>query len=237
MMIDIVTIFPEMFQNVFDSGIIRRARQGKLLEVKLVDLRDFTSDRHRTVDDRPFGGGEGMVMKPEPIFEAVEQLKSKVSGESRVILLTPRGRLFDQGKAKELAACDHLVVICGRYEGVDQRIADNLVDEEISFGDYVVSGGEIVAMLLVDAVSRLIPGAVGNASSVLEDSFMNGLLDYPQYTRPADYKGWKVPEVLLSGDHSRIGQWREQQARDLTRSRRPDLLTDSNDEDAGQDCD
>jgi tRNA (guanine37-N1)-methyltransferase len=235
MMIDIVTIFPEMFQNVFDSGIIRRARQGKLLEVRLVDLRDFTSDRHRTVDDRPFGGGEGMVMKPEPILEAVQQLKSKVSGESHVILLTPRGRLFDQGKAKELAACDHLVVICGRYEGVDQRIADHLVDEEISFGDYVVSGGEIVAMLLVDAVSRLIPGAVGNASSVLEDSFMNGLLDYPQYTRPADYKGWKVPEVLLSGDHSRIGQWREQQARDLTRRRRPDLLTDS-DEDAGQDC-
>ncbi len=222
MNIDIVTIFPGMFREVFATGMIRQAAQKGLLEIGLVDLREFADDRHRTVDDRPYGGGEGMVLKADPIFRAVESLRG--DQPHHVALLSPQGKPFDQGMAQRLAALPRLALICGRYEGVDQRVCDHLIDEEISVGDFVLSGGEIAAMLIVDAVSRLIPGVLGNASSVLEDSFMHGLLDYPQYTRPAEYRGWKVPEVLLSGDHAAVRSWREKQALGKTRARRPDLL-------------
>jgi len=225
MRIDILTIFPEAFSGVFDVGVIRRARQQGLLDIRLVQLRDFAEDRHRTVDDRPFGGGEGMVLKPEPIFRAVRKCEEEsATGQNHKVLLSPQGRRFDQLKAQELAAMEHLILVCGRYEGVDQRVADHLADESISLGDFVISGGEFAAMVLVDAVGRLLPGVVGNPSSVLQDSFMHGELDYPQYTRPAEFRGWRVPEVLLSGDHGRIRAWREAQAMERTRSLRPDLL-------------
>lgn len=227
MRIDIVTIFPGMFSGVFEFGMIRQACRRGLLRVRTVDLRDFTDDRHRTVDDRPFGGGEGMVMKPEPIYRAVEVCRQPADQNVSVVLLTPQGERFEQPLATELASKDHLILICGRYEGVDNRIAEHVADREVSIGDFVVSGGEVAAMLLVDAVSRLIPGVVGNASSVLEESFMTGLLDYPQYTRPAEFRGWKVPDVLLSGDHLEIRRWREEQALRLTKKRRPDLLFES----------
>jgi len=223
MRIDILTIFPSCCQGILEIGMIRRAREKKLLEVNLVDLRDFTQDRHRTVDDRPFGGGEGMVMKPEPIFEAVESLTSE-RASCHVVLLSPQGRTFSQQTAQRLVRQSHLALICGRYEGVDQRVADNLVDEEISLGDYILSGGEIGAMALIDSISRLIPGVVGNPSSVLDESFMHGLLDYPHFTRPAEFRGWKVPDVLLSGNHYRISEWRQEAALNRTRERRPDLL-------------
>lgn len=223
MKIDILTIFPQMFNGVFEAGIARQAQKKGLLTIRAVDLRDFTADRHRTVDDRPFGGGEGMVMKPEPIFRAVESCRVEM-GSSHVVLLTPQGTKLNQGKAQELSLRDHLILICGRYEGVDQRVADFLVDEEISVGDFVLSGGEFAAMIVVDAVSRLLPGAVGNASSILEDSFMHGLLDYPHYTRPADFRGMKVPEVLLSGDHDEVNRWRQAQSLKRTLKLRPDLV-------------
>lgn len=227
MKVDIVTIFPGMFAEALAAGMIRQAVRKALLEVNLVDLRDFAEDRHRTVDDRPYGGGEGMVLKPEPIFRAVESCRRDGGPEPHVALLSPQGELFTQETAQRYAAMPRLTLICGRYEGVDQRVADHLVQEEISVGDFVLSGGEIPALLVVDAVSRLIPGVVGNASSVLEDSFMHGLLDYPQYTRPAEFRGWKVPEVLLSGDHAQVRRWREGQALARTRSRRPDLLEEA----------
>lgn len=225
MRIDVVTIFPECFEGIFEVGMIRRARQKELLEIDLVDPREFTHDQHRTVDDRPYGGGEGMVMKPEPLFAAVEsRLEEGKRDQTRVVLLSPPGRRFDQQRAQELVRYQHLILICGRYEGVDQRVADHLADEEMSLGDYVLSGGEIGAMTIVDCVTRLIPGVVGNASSVLDESFMHGLLDYPHYTRPAEFRGWKVPGVLLSGDHERIRRWRQDEAFHRTRERRPDLL-------------
>lgn len=224
MHIDIVTIFPRLFETVFEWGIIQQARRKGLLDIQVVDLREFTEDRHRTVDDRPYGGGEGMVLKPEPIFRAVEAALEAGGPSSHVILLTPQGERFDQEKAKELSLKARLTFICGRYEGVDQRVSDHLVDEEISVGDFILSGGEFAAMLIIDAVSRLIPGVVGKPESVLQESFMEGLLDYPQYTRPAEFRGWRVPDVLLSGDHEAIRKWREQEAWRRTRRRRPDLL-------------
>lgn len=224
MWIDIITIFPDLFAGLFDFGMIAQARQKGLLKVEAVDLREFTEDRHRTVDDRPFGGGEGMVLKPEPIFRAVERCRERSGLPVHVVLLTPQGERFEQDKAKELCLKEQLILICGRYEGVDQRVADYLADEELSVGDFVLSGGEFAALLIVDAVSRLIPGVVGTGSAVLEESFMEELLDYPQYTRPAQFRDWRVPEALLGGDHERIRRWREEQALKRTQERRPDLL-------------
>jgi tRNA (guanine37-N1)-methyltransferase len=224
MRIDVLTIFPGLLEGIFDWGMVRQARRKELLKLVPVDLREFTDDRHRTVDDRPYGGGEGMVLKPEPIFRAVEWCRQEDHEPGRVILLSPQGSRFDQGKAKELSLEARLILICGRYEGVDQRVADFLADEEISIGDFVLSGGELAAAVIVDAVARLIPGVLGEGESALRDSFMDGLLDYPQYTRPASFRGWSVPDVLLSGDHRDVLKWREAQAWERTRSRRPDLI-------------
>jgi tRNA (guanine37-N1)-methyltransferase len=224
MKVEIISIFPGFFGSLFRFGMIRQAVSKDLLSISLVDLREFTEDRHRTVDDRPYGGGEGMVFKPEPLFRAVEELRRNDLTEGRVILLSPQGRLFDQEKAKELSLNARLILVCGRYEGVDQRVVDHLVDEEISIGDFILSGGELAAAVVLDAVVRLIPGVLGEGQSVLRESFMEGLLDYPQYTRPARFRDWDVPEVLLSGNHSEIRRWREEKAVDLTRQRRPDLL-------------
>jgi tRNA (guanine37-N1)-methyltransferase len=224
MLINIVTIFPDFFGGVFDFGMIQQARKKGLLETKMVNLREFATDKRGTVDDRPYGGGEGMVLKPELIFRAVEKCQQESGHRGHTILLSPQGKRFDQKKAKELSLKANLTLICGRYEGVDQRVADNLADEEISVGDFVLSGGEFAACLIVDAVCRLIPGVVGKGTSVLEESFMDGLLDCSHYTRPAAFRGWEVPEVLLSGDHERIQQWRRQQALKQTEEKRPDLL-------------
>lgn len=223
MQFDIITIFPEMFRAVFESGIVRRAVEKRLVGIRVHDLRDYTSDRHRQVDDRPFGGGAGMVMKPEPLFRAVEAVSCKNPGALKV-LLSPQGVLFDQQAAARLARYAGLVLICGRYEGVDERVVEHLIDEEISIGDYVLSGGEIPAMVVVDAVTRLMPGALGCEQSAEQESFVEDLLDYPQYTRPADYRGMKVPDVLVSGNHAEIERWRRQKAVEKTARRRPDLL-------------
>ncbi len=221
MRFSLITIFPRMFSQVFDFGMVRKAREEGLLELDIRDLRTYTDDRHQTVDDRPFGGGDGMVLKAEPIFRAVEEC-----GEPRphVVLLSPQGKPFDQAKAVEMSLRPHVSLICGRYEGVDQRVADHLADEEISVGDFVLSGGELGAMLIVEAVARLIPGVVAKSGSVLQDSFMDGLLDYPQYTRPAKFREWEIPEILLSGNHAEIDRWRSRESLKRTRSRRPDLL-------------
>ena len=226
MLISVVTIFPNLLAGVFDFGMINQGRKKGLLETEIVDLRQFAPDERGTVDDRPYGGGEGMVLKPDLIFGAVEQCQKKWGDTGHVILLSPQGKRFDQKKAKELSLMPHLILICGRYEGVDQRVADYLADEEISVGDFVLSGGEFAACSVVDAVSRLIPGVVGKGSSVLEESFMDDLLDFPHYTRPAEFRGWKVPDILLSGDHVGIQRWRRQQALEQTQQRRPDLLND-----------
>lgn len=225
MKVEIISIFPGIFDQIFRLGMIGRAIKKNLLKVGILDLRDFAVDKHRTVDDRPFGGGEGMVLKPGPLFRAVEFCKEQDQTPSHVVLLSPQGCRFDQTKAKELSLKARLILICGRYEGVDQRVTDHLIDDEISIGDFVLSGGELAAAVVVDAVSRLIPGVVGRSESVLEESFMDGLLDYPHYTRPAEFRGWGVPDVLLSGDHDRIHEWRRRQALLQTRCRRPDLLT------------
>jgi tRNA (guanine37-N1)-methyltransferase len=224
MKVEIITIFPGMFDGLLRFGMIRQAQLKGLLSVSLVDLRDFTEDRHRTVDDRPYGGAEGMVLKPDPLFRAVEHLRRQDPAPGPVILLSPQGRRFDQEKAKELSLNARLILICGRYEGVDQRVVEHLADEEISIGDFVISGGEVAAAVIVEAASRLIPGVLGEGQSALSESFMEGLLDYPQYTRPADFRGWTVPDVLLSGNHTEIQRWREEKALELTRQRRPDLL-------------
>lgn len=221
---DIITIFPEIFSGVFDFGIIRRAVEAGLIEIHIHDLRDYTHDRHRQVDDRPFGGGAGMVMKPEPLFRAVEAITNQGSDAS-VALLSPQGRLFNQQAAEEYSRKRRVVLICGRYEGVDQRVVEHLVVDELSIGDYVLSGGEIPAMVVIDAVTRLIPGALGCAESAERESFATGLLDYPHYTRPAEYRGMKVPEVLLSGNHAEIERWRRDEALKRTMRRRPDLIT------------
>lgn len=223
MRFDLITIFPEIFRGVFDFGIIRRAVEAGLIEISTHDLRDYTCDRHHQTDDRPFGGGAGMVMKPEPLFRAIEAVTHGATGAS-VVLLSPQGRLFNQRVAEELSEKPHLVLICGRYEGIDERVVEEVVDDEISIGDYVLSGGEIPAMVIVDAVTRLIPGALGSDESAEQDSFADGLLDYPHYTRPAEYRGLKVPDILLSGNHAEIARWRRLKAIERTLRRRPDLI-------------
>ena len=248
MRVDLVTIFPDFFRGPLDYGILRRARESELVDVRVHDLREFTRDRHRTVDDRPFGGGEGMVLKPEPIFECIEKLNvaarnERLAGRAKesVILLSAQGRRLDQTLVQELAALDRLVLICGRYEGVDERVSEHLADREISIGDYVLSGGELGAAVIVDTVVRLVPGAVGNAASTRQESFTasvapatgdapsstcdsGGLLDYPHYTRPAEFRGMTVPEVLVNGNHDQIRRWRRRTALEKTLRNRPDLI-------------
>ena len=221
MKIDVLTTFPGMFAGPLDESIVQRAREAGLLELQIHDLRRWTHDRHKTVDDRPFGGGPGMLLKPEPIFEAVEQL---ATGRTRVILLTPAGRPFRQGIARELASLEHVLLVCGAYEGFDERIRETLADDELSIGDYVLTNGALPAMVVIDAVTRLLPGALGHGQSAADESFSHGRLEYPQYTRPAEFRGMKVPEVLLSGNHAGIEQWRREQALVRTREQRPDLL-------------
>jgi tRNA (guanine37-N1)-methyltransferase len=220
--IDVLTLFPAMFAGPLDESIIKRARQAGLLELQLHQLRDWTHDRHKTVDDRPFGGGPGMLLKPEPIFEAVESLKR---GQTRVILMSPAGRPFTQTIARELAQQVHLVIVTGHYEGFDERIREALADDELSIGDYVLTNGALPAMVVIDAVARLLPGALGDDASSHEESFSAGVgLEYPQYTRPAEFRGMKVPEVLASGNHAEIAKWRAEQARLRTKEIRPDLM-------------
>jgi tRNA (guanine37-N1)-methyltransferase len=210
-----------MFAGPLDESIIKRARLKGLLDLKIHDLRDWTHDRHRTVDDRPFGGGPGMLLKPEPLFEAIESLRRE---KTRVILFSPAGRKFDQAIARELAQQEDLLLVTGHYEGFDERVRETLVDDELSIGDYVLTNGALPAMVVVDAVTRLLPGALGDDESSHDESFSAGLLEYPQYTRPADFRGMKVPEILLSGNHAEIEKWRREQARLRTKERRPDLL-------------
>ncbi|MDQ1327628.1 MAG: tRNA ((1)-)-methyltransferase [Candidatus Poribacteria bacterium] len=223
MRIDLITVFPDMIAQAVEFGVIGRAKEKGLLEIVTHDLRDFTKDRHRSVDDYCYGGGPGMLMKPEPLFEAVESIQYECSSR-KVVLLSPQGKIFNQEMTRQLSLTDHLIMICGRYKGVDERVCEYLVTDEISIGDYVLSGGEIPALVLVDAVSRLLPGAIGNYESAQDDSFSDGILDCPHYTRPADYRGMGVPEVLLSGDPQKISKWQRQQALMRTLRKRPDLL-------------
>ena len=228
---DIITIFPEFFRGVFDFGIVRRARAAGLVEITAHDLRGWTHDRHKVVDDRPFGGGDGMVLKPEPLFEAVESLTGLAGGAEvfreagrRVVLLSPQGRRLSQESAAELASAGQVVVICGRYEGVDERVSEALATDEVSIGDYVLSGGEPAAVVLVDAVTRLVPGALGSETSAVNESFSEGILDFPNYTRPVEFRGRRVPEVLLGGHHAEVARWRRLAALRKTRRNRPDLF-------------
>ena len=221
MKIDVLTLFPGMFAGPLDESIVRRAREAGLLDLTIHNLRDYTHDRHRTVDDKPFGGGPGMLLKPEPIFEAVESLTRE---QTRVILMTPAGRTFCQAIASELAQFEHLLLICGSYEGFDERVREHLADDELSIGDYVLTNGALPAMVIIDVVARLLPGVLGDDESSREESFSQALLEYPHYTRPADFRGMKVPEVLLSGNHAEIAKWRAEQARIRTEERRPDML-------------
>ena len=241
--IDILTLFPDICRAPLGESIMKRAQENGIIDLRIHNLRDWTTDKHHIVDDAPFGGGQGMVMKPEPIFAAVEELcgakektanaqrptlevqQSKIeNGKSKVIVMSPAGRRFDQQMATELSRESHLVIICGHYEGVDHRVIEHLVDLEISIGDYVLTNGAIAAVVLVDAIVRLLPGALGHEQSAADDSFNNGLLEAPQYTRPAEFRGWKVPQVLVSGNHAEIAKWREEQAMKRTRENRPDLL-------------
>ena len=221
MKIDVLTLFPAMFAGPLDESIIKRAREAGLLDLTIHQLRDYTHDRHKTVDDRPFGGGPGMLLKPEPIFEAVEKISRPAT---KVILMSPSGRPFTQAVARELAQETDLRLVTGHYEGFDERIRELLADDELSIGDYVLTNGALPAMVVVDAVTRLLPGALGDAESANEESFSSGLLEYPQWTRPAEFRGMKVPDMLLSGNHAEIAKWRAGQARVRTRERRPDLL-------------
>jgi len=224
MKIDLVTIFPGILDGPFKESMIKRAIDQGFVEINLVDLRDYTHDQHRQVDDYPYGGGHGMVLKPEPLFEAIEDLKSRSGADqSRVILLTPQGRPFNQKRARELAEQEHLILICGRYEGVDERVRSTLVDEEISIGDFVLTGGELAAAAVVDAVVRLLPGFLAE-EALADESFTELLLEYPHYTRPSEYRGMEVPSVLLSGNHGEIARWRRRQSLKRTLERRPDLL-------------
>ncbi len=251
MRFDLITIFPEFFVGPLDHGIVRRAREAGIAQINIQDLREFTKDKHRTVDDRPFGGGEGMVLKPEPLFEAVEKLLSHKVGnatepagpdpKTAIVLMSAAGRMFTQETAQRYAQLERLILICGRYEGVDERVAEHLATEEISVGDYVLSGGEMPAAMIIDAVTRLLPGALGNEASAQNESFQGYtaaaagspsagraqevLLDYPHYTRPAEYRGWRVPEVLIGGNHAEVAKWRRQQALEKTQRNRPDLLS------------
>jgi len=221
----VLTIFPEFFRGPFEHGVVARAIEAGLLTIRVHDLRDWTHDRHRTVDDRPFGGGEGMLLKAGPVFDAVESVWPERSEQQRVVLLSAQGRRFDQATARRLAELKELFLICGRYEGVDERVASHLADEELSIGDYVLSGGELAAAVVVDCVARLLPGVLGNEDSAIRESFgEDGLLDCPQYTRPADFRGWMVPETLLNGNHEEIRKWRKAAALEKTRRNRPDLL-------------
>jgi tRNA (guanine37-N1)-methyltransferase len=221
MKIDVLTLFPAMFSGPLDESIIMRARKAGLLDLKIHNLRDWTHDRHKTVDDRPFGGGPGMLLKPEPIFEAVESLRRE---PTKVILLSPGGRKFDQAMARTLAEQKDLLLITGHYEGFDERVREGLADDELSIGDYVLTNGALPAMVVIDAVTRLLPGVLGDDESSRDESFSHGLLEYPQYTRPAEFRGMKVPDVLISGNHAGIEKWRREQAQLKTRRRRPDLL-------------
>ena len=221
MKIDILTLFPEICRAPLSESMMKRAQENKIVDLRVHNLRDWTTDKHRIVDDAPFGGGQGMVMKPEPIFAAVEQLKTQ---QSKIILMSPGGRRLDQKLATELSPESHLIVICGHYEGVDERVIEHLVDLEISIGDYVSTNGAIAAVVLVDAVVRLLPGVLGHEHSAADDSFSAGILEGPQYTRPAEFRGWKVPDVLLSGNHAEIAKWRKEQALKRTKANRPDLL-------------
>jgi tRNA (guanine37-N1)-methyltransferase len=235
MKIDILTLFPEICRAPLSESMMKRAQENKIVDLQIHNLRDWTTDKHHIVDDAPFGGGQGMVMKPEPIFAAVEELQEQTSNAERstsnaqlqktkVILMSPAGRRFDQQLAAELSKESHLIIICGHYEGVDHRVIEHLVDLEISIGDYVLTNGAIAAVVLVDAIVRLIPGVLGDEQSAADDSFSAGLLETPQYTRPAEFRGWKAPEVLLSGNHAEIAKWRQEQAVKRTRLNRPDLL-------------
>lgn len=222
MRIDVLTLFPGMFAGPLDESIVKRARAEGRLDLRVHNLRDYAHDRHKTVDDRPFGGGPGMVLKPEPLFEAVEHL-TVGADDAQVILLSPAGRVFTQAIARDLAQHRHLLLVCGSYEGFDERIREGLADDELSIGDYVLTNGALPAMVVIDAVTRLLPGVLGDDESALEESFSQGLLEYPHYTRPAEFRGMKVPEILLSGNHAEIAKWRAEQAQLRTRLRRPDL--------------
>jgi tRNA (guanine37-N1)-methyltransferase len=221
MKIDVLTLFPAMFAGPLDESIVKRARDTGLVDLKIHNLRDWTHDRHKTVDDRPFGGGPGMLLKPEPLFEAIESLRRE---KTRVILLSPAGRPFNQAAARELAQQEDLLLVTGHYEGFDERVREALADDELSIGDYVLTNGALPAMVVIDAVVRLLPGALGDDESSHDESFSHGLLEYPQYTRPAEFRGMKVPDVLVSGHHAEIEKWRREQAKRRTRERRPDLL-------------
>lgn len=232
MIFHVLTIFPEFFAGPFEHGVIKRARDTGALAIRIHNLRDWTSDRHKTVDDRPFGGGEGMLLKPEPLFQAVESIfpAAQASSLRKTVLLSAQGRLFDQKVANELSGLSELLLICGRYEGVDERVAEHLADGELSIGNYVLSGGELAAAVVIDSVARLLPGVLGNESSAVFESFQEtghagALLDCPQYTRPADFRGWKVPDVLLSGNHEEIRRWRQRAALEKTARLRPDLIS------------
>jgi tRNA (guanine37-N1)-methyltransferase len=225
MRIDILTLFPQMFDGLLNCSIIARARERGLVDIRLHDIRAHTHDKHHVVDDYPYGGGAGMVLKPEPIFEAVEAIKLELGLSTvPIILLSPQGRLFNQTIARDLAECQHLILICGHYEGVDERVAEHLATDEISIGDYLLSGGEIAAMAVTDCIVRLLPGVLGSEASLAEESHVGGLLEYPQYTRPETFRDWAVPPVLLSGDHGDVARWRRQQSLIRTAKRRPDLL-------------
>ena len=223
MFFDILTLFPEMFTGPFDESIIKRAREKGIIEINLINIRDYTTDKHKTADDAPYGGGAGMVMKVEPIYRAWQDLQ-KERGDVPVIMMSPQGRRLDQEIVKELSQEEGLILLCGHYEGIDERVRELIVTDEISIGDYVLTGGELAAMVLVDAVARMLPGVLGDEDSKIEDSFYNGLLDYPDYTRPREFMGLKVPEVLLSGNHGEIEKWRRREALKRTYLRRPDLL-------------
>ncbi|MGE5375305.1 MAG: tRNA (guanosine(37)-N1)-methyltransferase TrmD [Bacteroidota bacterium] len=229
MQFEVFTLLPEVFPPYLESSILQRARQRGLIDVRVHNIRDYTHDRHHTTDDTPYGGGGGMVMKPEPVFEAIETVLGPVSDQTQpepvpVILLTPQGRVFTQRVAEELSRSPRIALLCGRYEGVDERIREHLVSDEISVGDYVLTGGELPALLIIDAVSRLLPGVLGDPTGAEDDSHSMGLLEYPHYTKPPEFRGWKVPEVLVSGNHARIDQWRREQALERTLARRPDML-------------
>ena len=224
----VLTIFPEMFESPFSSGLISKASVKGLIKINCHDIRKYSTDRHKSVDDYPFGGGPGMVLKPEPIFSAVENLQSsnEIGNNSRIIVMSPQGRMFDKNIARELTCYDELVLICGRYEGIDDRVIQNLADEELSIGNYILNGGELAAMVVIDSVSRLLPGVVGSEQSILEDSLSEDLLKYPQYTRPRSFRGFEVPEVLLSGNHKIIEKWRKDKSIEKTNNKRPDLISD-----------
>jgi tRNA (guanine37-N1)-methyltransferase len=224
--IDVVTLFPGMFAGPLDESIVKRARQGNLLDLKIHNLREWTHNRHKTVDDSPYGGGPGMVLKPEPIFEAVEALRAERRDAGRVMLTSPSGRPFTQAVARELAGGPGFIVLCGSYEGFDERVREHLADDDISIGDYVLTNGALPAMVIIDAVTRLLPGALGDDASSADESFSDGLLEYPHYTRPPDFRGWKVPEVLLSGDHAAIEAWRRGQSVRRTIENRPELWSE-----------